>query len=163
MMRIISPRGQLLLIQEVQPVCEKTVMFNGEERIIMGKANDLSVKPTAVAMRLPDEKAGWNDCVSMELLIGNLEPETVVEIIRALCKEGYFDFSQLTYQKKEFSQRLLDDGKSGAYACHIDGVGYCFRSGMDYPQILDAEGIDIGDLESSTNLNECIRWEENYL
>lgn len=159
MMRIISPRGQLLLISEVQPVCEKTVLFNGENRIIMGKANDLSVKPTALAMRLPDEK----DYISSELLIGNLEPETVVDIIRALCKEGYFDFSQLAYQKKEFSQRLLDDGKSGAYACRIDGVGYCFRSGMDYPQILDAEGIEIGNLESSAKLNECIRWEENYI
>ena len=166
MMRIISPRGQLLLIQEVQPVCEKAVMFNGENRIIMGKADDLSVKPTALAMRLPDEKEGigWSDSVGRELMVGNLKPEMVVEIIRTLCKEGYFDFSQLAYQKKEFSQRILDDGKSGAYSCHIDGAGYCSRFGMDSPHIPDnSERIVIEDLESPTDLNECVRWEDNSI
>ena len=164
MMRIICPRGRLLLISEVQPVCEKAVLFNGENRIIMAKANDLSVKPTAVSMRLPDEKTSWNDCFDSEPVVGNLEPEKVVEIIRTLCKEGYFDFSQLTYQKAEFSQRILDNGKSGAYAGYINGAGYCSQFGRNHPHILDdTGGIVIENLESVTDRNECIRWEENYI
>lgn len=161
MMRIISPRGQLLLIQRVQPMCEKTVLFNGENRIMMGRANDLSVKPTAVVMKLLDETTSWNCDIS--LVVGNLEPEMVVENIQTLCKKGYFDFSQLTYQKAEFSKRILDDGKSGAYAGFIEGGEYSSLFGREFPHILDAEGIEIQKLESPTDLSGCICWELNHI
>lgn len=116
MIRIINPVGKLQYVDQVQPLCEKQVMFNGSRIIIMARAKDWSVEPTALALHITEggriEHPGFSD----ELQIGNLKPEKVLEIVHALGEKGYYDFSTLNYQNaKKYDQVVWDNGKGNAY------------------------------------------------
>lgn len=114
MIRVISPVGKLVYVDQIQPVCEKQVLFNGRRIVMMESARDWSAKPTAMAMRITGMIG--QPCWSEELLIGNLEPEKVLEIIRILGEKEYYDFSLLPYQNaEEYNQVVLDNGKSAPY------------------------------------------------
>lgn len=113
MIRVINPVGKLVYVDQIQPVCEEQVLFNGRRIAMMERARDWSVKPTAIAMRITGVGL---PCESEELLIGNLEPEKVLEIIRILGEKEYYDFSLLPYQHAEkYDQVGLDNGESAPY------------------------------------------------
>lgn len=126
MVRIISPKGQLLYVEQIQPVCEMQIMFNGQKVTLMDRARDWSAEPTALAMQIRQQQN--------ELVVGNLKPETVREIVRILGEKEYFDFSTLAYQDEmTLNKVILDGGKSAAYNSYsLFGGGFwhdfCERS-----------------------------------
>lgn len=123
MVRIISPKGQMLCVEEIQPVCEMQLLFNGRKITIMESARDWSAGPTALAMQIRHQE---------EMVVGNLKPETVREIVRTLGEKEYFDFSVLAYQEAETLEKVvLDNGESAAYSsCMLeDGIWKDFCSG----------------------------------
>lgn len=116
MIRIISPVGKLQYVDQVQPLCEKQVMFNGRRIIIMERAKDWSVEPTALALHIADAGRIEQPFLSEELQIGNLKPEKVLDIVRSLGEKEYYDFSTLNYQNaKKYDQVIWDNGESDAY------------------------------------------------
>lgn len=127
MIRIINPAGKLQYVNQVQPVCEKQIMFNGRRIVIMEPAKDLSVEATALALRIAETSQTEQPFFSEELQIGNLKPEKVLEIVHVLGEKGYYDFSTLNYQNaKEYNQVVWDNGESDAY-CNCT-----LKSGMLY-------------------------------
>jgi len=125
-MRIVTPKGVIRGIEVVVPVTEKRLMFNGEQRRFVDKAKDMSVCPTALALRFSfgtlSEFGG-----STELFIGNLSPSQVKEIQQSLTKDGFFDFSGFEYQKARLLDKtVFDEGASNPYTSEItrDIVSY---------------------------------------
>lgn len=109
-MRILSPTGKLLEIFRVEPYAEKKEVFNGKVHVNTEVAVNLRVCPTGIKLSLEREP---NDFSIPSVYIGNLTPEKVQEILSALLKEGYYDFSRLSYQKVEnfmFNNSMEIDG-----------------------------------------------------
>lgn len=136
MIRIITPKGKMLYVDHVQPVCEMQVQFNGKRIVMMDPAKDWTVMPTALALKPYDSRYPNR---SDELLVGNLKPELVLEIIRALGAKEFYDFSALSYQAAEdFEKVTLDKGKSAAYSncttnmCIGDFCGGAYNNFCDY-------------------------------
>ena len=115
MMRIITPKGELRKVKRVVAVCEMRNQFNGRMDRKIEIANDMSYNPTGVCLELDVRDTGFVAC-GQEVFIGNLKTEKVQEILRKLLKEGYFDFSELEYQKADlYKETVFDEGKSNAY------------------------------------------------
>lgn len=132
MMKIISSCGTLLQVTEVQPLCEEVVSFNGRDIVMTARAKDLSVRPTAMALAIVREDS---NSFGAEIIIGNLQPDKVIEILNALGKDEFYDFSQFTYQAYE--GKMLDGGKSGPYTCRMEkrmcGAGFCHENHYEDP------------------------------
>lgn len=115
MMRIITPKGDLRNIKRAVAVCEIRNQFNGRMDRKIEIANDMSYNPTGVCLEFAVRDTVFTT-YNKELFVGNLKTEKVQEILRKLVKEGYFDFSELEYQKVDlFEQTVFDEGKSNAY------------------------------------------------
>lgn len=155
MVRIINPKGQMVCVEQIQPVCEKQLVFNGRKMTIMEPAKNWSVEPTALVMQIRNRN---------ELVVGNLKPETAREIVRALGEKEYFDFSTLVYQEAESIEKVvLDDGESAAYSsCMLKyGIMRNFCCGM-WDMMLPMGGnggwTDLSAPTVGTGLNET-DWE----
>ena len=112
-MRIITPTGKVHKVCNAVPYAEKKEVFNGRVHVNTEVAMNMSVKPTGIKLSLEREP---NDFSIPSVYIGNLAPEKVQEILSALLKEGYYDFSKLEYQKVEnigFNSSMeIDGGKT---------------------------------------------------
>ena len=95
-MRIFSPRGRILSIRKVTPFVERVDTFNGRNNNCTEIAQNMSVIPTGLQFELEGDKGIFGD---VSLYIGNLAPEKVCEIQKALLKDGVYDFSSMEYQK----------------------------------------------------------------
>lgn len=124
MMRIITPKGELRKVKRVVAVCEMRNQFNGRMDRKIEIANDLSYKPTGLCLKFDTEGTNFR-MYGQELYIGNLKTEKVQEILRKLVKEGYFDFSEMEYQKMDMVENtVFDEGKSKPYTSDFL-VDYC--------------------------------------
>lgn len=132
MMKILSSCGTLLQVTEVQPLCEEVVSFNGHDIVMTARAKDLSVRPTAMALAIVQEDS---NSFGAEIIIGNLQPDKVIEILNALGKDEFYDFSQFTYQ--DYEGKMIDEGKSGPYTCWMEkiarGTGFCLENHYEGP------------------------------
>lgn len=158
MIRVINPIGKLQYVDQVQPVCEKQLMFNGRRIVIMEPAKDLSVKATALALHIAEtSRIGQPFLSGEELQIGNLKPEKVLEIIRALGKKEYYDFSTLNYQNaKDYEQVVWDNGESDAYcncAFEFEMLQFCSHSAWNSigPQFPLGRDAGLHTLDSLSN------------
>lgn len=132
MMKILSCYGTLLQVTEVQPLCEEVVFFNGCDIVMTARAKDLSVRPTAMALAIVQEDS---NSFGAEIIVGNLPPDKVIEILNALGKDEFYDFSQFTYQ--DYEGKMIDRGKSGPYTCWMEkmarGAGFCLENHYEGP------------------------------
>lgn len=114
-MRIVTPEGSIKEVEKVHLMVEKRFMFNGHERRVVEKAESLEEKPTAMSIMVVDSNNMYS-FLGGELFIGNLKPETVVEIQQSLLKDGFYDFGGMEYQRvKDFSKTTFDHGESLPY------------------------------------------------
>lgn len=124
MIRIITPRGEMWEVKRAVAVCEMRQKFNGRLNRKIEIAKDLSCNPTGLCLQLDVNGTGFAT-FGQELFIGNLKSEEVQEILRKLLKEGYFDFSELEYQKENMVEKTtFDAGKSKPYASDYV-IGIC--------------------------------------
>lgn len=116
MLRIITPKGVLREVSQIKPVCETRVQINRKTRRLVTVADDLYLsKPTGLALRFQLYPLTEDGCTK-ELFIGNLKPEQVADIQKAILTQGYFDFSALTYQDVEkLENTVFDQGSSLPY------------------------------------------------
>lgn len=127
MMKVLTPNGILLRVAGVLPVVEKRVSFNGSEVRLCQIAKDKYQTATGLYLTT-DAEEPCTDIVE-NILIGNLKPVVVNDIMHCLLEKGYYDFSQFDYQEKVgvFENYTFDEGVSKPY--HVEG---CLLS-MYYP------------------------------
>lgn len=106
-MRILSPRGRILSVRKVTPFAERVDTFNGRNNNCTEIAQNMSVIPTGLQFELEGDKGIFCDA---SLYIGNLAPEKVCEIQKALLKDGVYDFSAMEYQKDALPMDVVIDG-----------------------------------------------------
>ena len=112
---VLSPKGKLMQITEAVPVCERLLKFNGKRRLLMERAEKPETA-TAVALRIAQETHTPFANMGNELLVGNLPVGKAEEILKSLLTQGYFDFTELTYQEVKYvSEISFDQGKSQPY------------------------------------------------
>lgn len=118
-MRIVTPEGSIKEVEKVSLMVEKRFMFNGHERRVVEKAESLEEKPTAVSIMVVDSNNMYS-FLGGELFIGNLTPETVIDIQQELLTKGFYDFGCLEYQRvKDFSKTTFDQGKFLPYTSEL--------------------------------------------
>ena len=159
MMKILDSCGALLQVTEVQPLCEEVVSFNGRDIVMTARAKDLSVRPTAMALAIMQEDS---NSFGAEIIVGNLQPDKIFEILNALGKDEFYDFSQFTYQ--DYEGKMIDGGKSGPYTCWLEkmacGAGFCLENHNEgpvpttFPESAPVSWEQMGD-------GEHISWEDS--
>ena len=159
MMKILDSCGALLQVTEVQPLCEEVVSFNGRDIVMTARAKDLSVRPTAMALAIMQEDS---NSFGAEIIVGNLQPDKIFEILNALGKDEFYDFSQFTYQ--DYEGKMIDGGKSGPYTCWLEkmvcGAGFCLENHYEgpvpitFPESTPVSWEQMGD-------GEHISWEDS--
>lgn len=117
MMRIITPNGKLKQVENVVPMCEMRFQFNGEKKRMIEIARGMDTEPTALQLQARSSRLDAFGHSCDHLLVGNLKPEKVKEIQRKLLTQGYFDFSELDYQKAGWTgDTVFDNGETKPYA-----------------------------------------------
>lgn len=114
-MRILSPRGRIYNIDKVVPLIEKKEYFNDRVSVNREPVTSLALKPTAVKFIINHENNLFNKDV---IVIGNLKPDVIKEMLSSLLVDGYYDFSGFTYQKVnlvDVKKIKLDGGISLPY------------------------------------------------
>lgn len=153
MVRVITPKGELKSIKRAVAVCEMRNQFNGclDRRIEIAK--DLSCNPTGLCLEFDVKDASFGIFVR-EVFIGNLKTEKVQAILRKLLKEGYFDFSELEYQKAElYEKTVFDEGKSKPYTS--DYVA------EHYPSLFGTGSFGFDTVFPVVKTHNVDTWEEN--
>lgn len=96
MMKILSPKGALLSVTKVEPLVEKRVSFNGSQLRLCQVAKDNYQLVTGVYLTVSSVDTPF---MPANIIVGNLKPAVVNDIMNKLLVEGNYDFSQLSYQK----------------------------------------------------------------
>lgn len=166
-MRVITPRGNLLKVDRVVRVVEKSVNFNGSTRQFFEVAKNIDVESTGIAMRVAE--AGMSTVFGpYEIYVGNLKPSVVEEIITTLTKEGYFDFTKFMYQNVESqSEVVLDGGDSIPFCSEFTNTGIVRRGitsnselferplfGSNAPNMFGNTYCSVSDYEEFCDLDE---------
>ena len=153
MIRIITPRGEMWEVKRAVAVCEMRQKFNGRLNRKIEIAKDLSCNPTGLCLQLDVNGTGFAT-FGQELFIGNLKSEEVQEILRKLLKEGYFDFSELEYQKADlYKETVFDEGKSKPYTS--DYVA------EPYPSLLCMGSFGFDTMHPIVRAHNADTWEED--
>lgn len=120
-MKIITPKGAVREVDKVVPVVETRFAFNGQDRRFVETAKSMAEKPTALALHYADNSMGGLGCsAGMELFVGNLSSQQVIDIQQALAKEGFFDFGSLEYQEAQHIHKtVFDKGASKPYTSDV--------------------------------------------
>ena len=153
-MKIITPKGAVREVDKVVPVVETRFAFNGQDRRFVENAKSMAEKPTALALHYADNAMGGLGCsAGMELFVGNLSSQQVIDIQQALVKEGFFDFSSLKYQDvKRVEKTVFDKGESKPYTSDVTCIfssftGSTLGAGINnmncMPDTFGNYGIDI--------------------
>lgn len=159
-MRIITPTGKVHKVCNAVPYAEKKEVFNGKTRVNSEVAVNMNVKPTGIKFSLEREP---NDFSTPSVYIGNLAPEKVQEILSALLKEGYYDFSKLEYQKVVnigFNSSMeMDGGKTLPFyqgnICDNSSIFSLFGDCVTYPaKEEDEEEFEEEELEEGDDYEE---------
>lgn len=111
-MKILTPKGMITMCDQVVPVVEKRLIFNGKQRRLTEAASGMEEKPTALAFQLTatgHQMMGVMPCGTQELFVGNLKTEKVAEIMKGLLKDGYADLSCFEYQKEFMIDKTVFD------------------------------------------------------
>lgn len=99
-LRAVLPSGAVISVNEVVPLAEKLVVFNGRRRRFTEDARDMKAEANGLRICRSAEPQQFPSFGSNnDVLIGNLRNGQVQEIIRQFAEKGYYDFSQLEYQK----------------------------------------------------------------
>lgn len=130
MIRILLPSGHLIETEHIAPLIEKVVEMNNDKRRLVEVAKNLDVEPNAVIIRI-NSKACMHDGSKLQMLedvvVGNLKPAKVKEIVREAVNQGYYDFTTLKYQDAQFvGDIVLDNGESLPYASDISVGSFPF-------------------------------------
>lgn len=114
MMKILSPKGALLSVTKVEPLVEKRVSFNGSQLRLCQVAKDNYQLVTGVYLTVSSVDTPF---MPANIIVGNLKPAVVNDIMNKLLVEGNYDFSQLSYQKSVpfVDKYKYDEGKSLSY------------------------------------------------
>ena len=114
MMKILSPKGALLSVTKVEPLVEKRVSFNGSQLRLCQVAKDNYQLVTGVYLTVSSADTPF---MPANIIVGNLKPAVVNDIMNKLLVEGNYDFSQLSYQKSVpfVDKYKYDEGKSLPY------------------------------------------------
>lgn len=123
MIRILLPSGHLVETEHIAPLIEKVVEINGERRRLVEVARKFDKVSNALIIRV-SARAYVNDDsmvrIIEDVVIGNLKPAKVKEIVREAVSQGYYDFTTLIYQDAKFvSNIVFDNGESLPYATDI--------------------------------------------
>lgn len=130
-MRIVTPNGAIKEVEKVCLMVEKRFKFNGRERRALEEAESLAEMPTAISLTFASSNAMFG-IFGNDLFIGNLKPETVVEIQKSLLKDGFYDFGGMEYQRvKDFSKTTFDQGESLPYTSAFSMPFICGSAGVD--------------------------------
>lgn len=131
-LKILSPKGNLLSVERVARVCEKRIDFNGEYRDLYEVAKNSSVSATGLAFKVVSEPMGF---VVQELYVGNLKPELVNEIMTELLVVGYYDFTQMEFQTTKCERKLVLDG--GATLPFSSDITNCVMNRRNFTSEMD--------------------------
>lgn len=113
-MRILTPNNTLAVISKVTPFAEERVAFNGSEVRLCQRVRDIK---NMSGLFLNVAQNGFSMINQGDILLGNLKFEKAEEIMQKLLTEGYYDLSELEFQKSAGENRLpmFDGGKTLPY------------------------------------------------
>lgn len=111
-MRIITAKGRLFEVSKVEPLIEKSEVFNGSIHINREVANNTKAKSTGLRFYADKSVDGLQN-----FTVGNIPVEKVQEIQHILLEKGYYDFSAMEYQPdmRLFIKTKIDGGVSLPY------------------------------------------------
>lgn len=120
-MLLKSFNGSIVKVAKADPIVEKRDNFNGEKQRRVSVAKDMEQDISGVLFHVERSTACmdvFGSCsASNDILVGNLNRETVEEIMDSLLKNGYADISGYSYQKEHqcIPDTVFDNGKSAPY------------------------------------------------
>ena len=165
MYKILSSTGRLQGVTEVIPTVEAVVEFNGRKKRFVEKVTKTTVEPNGLIL-VSNSKTRGLSLDNCREYIGNLSADKVKEIMKALLIQGYYDFSEMEYQKAERKKDVvLDGGKSLPYTSKIthdaypDNIYLGERNGWDFTDeddwTLDEEEVGAHIL-SNEDINDIL-------
>lgn len=120
MMRVLLPTGKLHKIECAKPVCESVVKMNGEYKFLFEIAKNLEVEPTGIALKISNDRKSTFVSTLEQVYIGNLTTEKVGSILSELMEKGYYDFTKIQFQHKNYMAELaFDKGESLPFSSDI--------------------------------------------
>lgn len=144
MMKILSPKGALLSVTKVEPLVEKRVSFNGSQLRLCQVAKDNYQLVTGVYLTVSSVDTPF---MPANIIVGNLKPAVVNDIMNKLLVEGNYDFSQLSYQKSVpfVDKYKYDEGKSLPYYTEGMLIGGGFPVNDVFSNYSGVAGVFPGD------------------
>lgn len=97
--RVMMPSGRVCSVNEVRPITEKVVSFNGSKHRFLEVVKNLNDDTNGISIIRAYEDNMFEGVFSREIIIGNLTNEKVQKILRQINEKGYYDFSEFKYQK----------------------------------------------------------------
>ena len=155
MMKVVTTKGEIREVNSVIPFAEVKVKLNGDKRYLCEKAEK---KEYANGLLLSYENRNGFCGGGLDLgdfLVGNLGNDKVQEILSSLTEKGYYDFSDMEFQKKKALKKVkIDGGKSLPYSSDQIGLDFtqinsirCHMIGND---IFDEDDFDEDDFDEDT-------------
>lgn len=152
-MRIITPTGKIYSIAKAVPLAEKKEFFNDRVSVKREPATSLKAKPTAIRLVTLPENGMFAE---QGVVIGNLKPEDVQDILNTLLVNGYYDFSGFNYQKVntiDVKEIQLDNGASSPYyeECICE-----FGTLPQIPKFMERDYEEVSEMaDDSTDFDFC--------
>lgn len=157
MMRVMMPNGTVVAVEKAVAIAEKRPEFNGQTVRLSAPATDIAfANGVAFLSQAKVQDIAMGDAV----FVGNLQNESVREVLATLVRQEYVDLSDLRLQKTQLlvSNYVVDDGISGAYiikgleawSC-ANALGYPFMNGA-VPTM--GEATDTEDTEDAEDAGE---------
>lgn len=124
-MRIITKNGRVMEVNKTYPFAEASTTINKEQKYLYERAKRPEYATGIIfTYEDPSNNFGFNNV--QDFIIGNLSPAKVLEIERTLVRKGYFDFTDMDFQKvKSFENTKLDGGKGLPYCSDYTFLDIC--------------------------------------
>ena len=124
MVKVLVNSG-LFEISKVEEIVEKRVPFNGANIRLVQIAKDS--KQAVSGLHFHVKNTECNVFAIGEFTIGNLPTVKVKEIMKQLLSEGYYDFSDFTFQSMVMpvEKYKFDEGKSRPYLSEGSLIQFC--------------------------------------
>lgn len=127
MYKLLLPNKQLVTIDNAVAYIEKNFVFAGKLQRIIAKAAKGDI-PTMIRFTGTTSGNAFNPFggfgnANLTMAVGNLPTEKVSEILNALLVQGYYDFSNMEFQKVEkLTDIKVDNGASLPYFLEADNM-----------------------------------------